>query len=124
MKNHPPLSTDNVTKLEDLQTIRLDAPVGADKVLFHRPADDFKFNNEVAKVFDDMVNRSVPFYGEMQPMTAELARDFVQDHTNVYDIGCSTGTTIEPLAAPLSRKRSTSSASTIRRKCSIRLRRN
>ncbi|HQX28078.1 MAG TPA: carboxy-S-adenosyl-L-methionine synthase CmoA [Alphaproteobacteria bacterium] len=98
MKNHPPLSTDNVTKLEDLQTIRLDAPVGADKVFdSDRPADDFKFNNEVAKVFDDMVNRSVPFYGEMQRMTAELARDFVQDHTNVYDIGCSTGTTIELL---------------------------
>lgn len=98
MKNTPPLSSDNVTKLEDLQTIKLEAPVGADKVFdSERPAHDFKFNSEVAKVFDDMVNRSVPFYGEMQRMTAELARDFVQDHTNVYDIGCSTGTTLELL---------------------------
>jgi tRNA (cmo5U34)-methyltransferase len=97
MKKQPPLSADNVTPFDD--TIRLDAPVGADKVFDNadRPAADFKFNSEVAKVFDDMVNRSVPFYGEMQRMTAELARDFVQDHTNVYDIGCSTGTTMELL---------------------------
>jgi tRNA (cmo5U34)-methyltransferase len=64
---------------------------------------DFKFNNKVAQVFDDMVNRSVPFYGEMQRMTAELAADFVQPGTNVYDLGCSTGTTMigmDTLIAP------------------------
>jgi tRNA (cmo5U34)-methyltransferase len=27
-------------------------------------ASDFKFGENVAKVFDDMVNRSVPFYGD------------------------------------------------------------
>ena len=41
-----------------------------------------------------MVNRSVPFYGEMQRMIAELAADHVQAGTNVYDLGCSTGTTL------------------------------
>jgi tRNA (cmo5U34)-methyltransferase len=64
---------------------------------------DFKFNNKVAQVFDDMVNRSVPFYGEMQRMIAELAADFVQPGTNVYDLGCSTGTTLigmDTLIAP------------------------
>ncbi len=55
---------------------------------------DFKFSAKVAGVFDDMVNRSVPFYGEMQRMTAELAADFVQPGTHVYDLGCSTGTTM------------------------------
>ncbi len=55
---------------------------------------DFKFGNKVASVFDDMVNRSVPFYGEMQRMIAELAADHVQAGTNVYDLGCSTGTTL------------------------------
>ncbi len=55
---------------------------------------DFKFSAKVAGVFDDMVNRSVPFYGEMQRMTSELAADFVQPGTNVYDLGCSTGTTM------------------------------
>ena len=57
-------------------------------------ASDFKFSAKVASVFDDMVSRSVPFYGEMQRMTAELAADFVQPGTNVYDLGCSTGTTM------------------------------
>jgi tRNA (cmo5U34)-methyltransferase len=81
-----------------------DKPV--DKV-FDAPkqVSDFKFNDEVASVFDDMVSRSVPFYGEMQRMTAELARDFVQDNSNVYDIGCSTGTTIELLDKALGDRR-------------------
>jgi methyltransferase, putative len=55
-------------------------------------AADFKFSKKVADVFDDMVNRSVPFYGEMQRMVAELASTHAQDGTNVYDLGCSTGT--------------------------------
>ncbi len=59
-----------------------------------KPAYDFKFNKEVATVFDDMVVRSVPFYEEMQRMTAELTKDFAVKGTNVYDLGCSTGTTM------------------------------
>ena len=38
-------------------------------------ASDFKFSSKVAGVFDDMVNRSVPYYEEMQRMLAELAAD-------------------------------------------------
>ncbi len=55
---------------------------------------DFKFGANVAKVFDDMVNRSVPFYGEIQRMMAELAADHAQEGSDVYDLGCSTGTTM------------------------------
>ena len=55
---------------------------------------DFKFTSKVAGVFDDMVNRSVPFYEEIQRMTAELAADHAREHTNIYDLGCSTGTTL------------------------------
>src|SRR5690349_16625544 len=55
---------------------------------------DFKFGSKVASVFDDMVSRSVPFYGEMQRMIAELAADHAKEGTNVYDLGCSTGTTM------------------------------
>ncbi|MBD9447375.1 MULTISPECIES: carboxy-S-adenosyl-L-methionine synthase CmoA [unclassified Rhizobium] len=55
---------------------------------------DFSFNSTVANVFDDMVSRSVPFYGEMQRMVCELARDFAQPQSNLYDIGCSTATTL------------------------------
>ncbi len=57
-------------------------------------ASDFKFGAQVANVFDDMVNRSVPYYGEMQRMLAELSADHAQSGTTVYDLGCSTGTTM------------------------------
>lgn len=54
---------------------------------------DFKFGPEVAAVFDDMINRSVPFYGEIQRMSCEMAADFAVPGSNLYDLGCATGTT-------------------------------
>jgi tRNA (cmo5U34)-methyltransferase len=65
---------------------------------------DFSFTPQVAQVFDDMVSRSVPFYGEMQRMTTELAAQFAQDSTNLYDLGCATGTTLALLDAVVSDK--------------------
>jgi len=59
-----------------------------------RPVGDFAFNAKVADVFDDMVSRSVPYYEEMQRMTCELASDFAKPNTRLYDIGCSTATTL------------------------------
>lgn len=56
--------------------------------------EDFKFGANVVSVFDDMVTRSVPFYLEMQRMITEIATDFAVPATNVYDLGCSTGTTL------------------------------
>ncbi|MBL7860481.1 MAG: carboxy-S-adenosyl-L-methionine synthase CmoA [Cyclobacteriaceae bacterium] len=56
--------------------------------------DDFSFNKSVVTVFDDMVTRSVPFYLEIQRMMTELAKDFAVPGTRVYDLGCSTGTTL------------------------------
>ena len=55
---------------------------------------DFVFDARTANVFDDMVDRSVPFYGEMQRMIGELAADFAVPGTNLYDLGCSTGTSL------------------------------
>lgn len=51
----------------------------------------FEFNAQVADVFDDMVSRSVPYYNEVLQMSAELAQDFYQPGTKLYDLGCSTG---------------------------------
>ena len=59
-----------------------------------QPTTDFTFDARTAKVFDDMVDRSVPFYGEIQRMITELAADFAVPGTNLYDLGCSTGTTL------------------------------
>jgi tRNA (cmo5U34)-methyltransferase len=64
---------------------------------------DFAFDRRTAEVFDDMLGRSVPFYDEIQRMTGEIAADFAAPGTNLYDLGCSTGTTLaelEPLVDP------------------------
>ena len=64
----------------------------------HEAVADFTFGEKVVSVFDDMVGRSVPFYDEMQRMVTEMATDFATPGSNVYDLGCSTGTTILNLA--------------------------
>lgn len=56
--------------------------------------EDFKFGKTVVSVFDDMVVRSVPFYLEMQRMMTEMAKSFATPGSVVYDLGCSTGTTL------------------------------
>jgi tRNA (cmo5U34)-methyltransferase len=55
---------------------------------------DFKFSSKVAGVFDDMVDRSVPYYEEIQRMVGELVADHAVKGSNIYDLGCSTGTTM------------------------------
>ena len=67
-----------------------------------RQAKDFDFGEDTAKVFDDMLERSVPYYTETQRMIGEMAADFAVPGTNLYDLGCSTCTTfiqIDPLIA-------------------------
>ena len=51
---------------------------------------DFDFGKDTAVVFDDMLNRSVPYYTEMQRMIAEMSVDYAIDGTRVYDLGCAT----------------------------------
>ena len=70
--------------------------------IFNRPGagkTPFEFSAQVAEVFDDMVSRSVPFYREVLRMTAELAHDFYQPGTQIYDLGCSTGALVHALGA-------------------------
>ena len=61
--------------------------------LFNKQTDiaDFQFDQEVVKVFDDMVRRSVPGYDSMIQMIGLIARMYGQDNTNYYDLGSSTG---------------------------------
>ena len=65
-----------------------------------RPA-DFEFDESVAAVFDDMLERSVPFYLEQQHMIREMAKKFWVPGTKIYDLGCSTGTTLAGIAREL-----------------------
>lgn len=58
---------------------------------------DFDFGETTAKVFDDMLDRSIPLYGELQRQISELCAEFAQPETNIYDLGCSTGITMESI---------------------------
>lgn len=71
------------------------APGGGSDRLFERSgAADFRFDRATAAVFDDMIQRSVPWYGEIQRMTGEIAADFAQPGTRLFDLGCATGNTL------------------------------
>ena len=59
----------------------------------------WRFDAEVWKSFESHVRKSVPFYDEMQRMVGELSEFFVRDDSTVYDLGSSTGATLNNLAA-------------------------
>ena len=52
---------------------------------------DFTFDESVVDVFPDMIQRSVPGYETIIHTIAELAKSWVSEGSNVYDLGCSLG---------------------------------
>ncbi len=52
---------------------------------------DFNFDEKVANVFPDMINRSVPGYASIVAMTGILSAEFYQPSSRCYDLGCSLG---------------------------------
>lgn len=51
----------------------------------------FRFDEKVAAVFPDMIQRSVPGYEQIINGIQQLATKHVQNNTNCYDMGCSLG---------------------------------
>ncbi len=51
----------------------------------------FSFNQEVAEVFEDMIDRSVPGYESSLRLIKNLSDYYFQPDTNCYDLGCSLG---------------------------------
>jgi len=67
--------------------------------LFEKPIKkQFEFDEDVASVFDDMLSRSVPHYEEMLKLTTSFALKYTKENSNVYDLGCSTATTLINIA--------------------------
>ncbi len=75
--------------------------------IFSRQLDEiakFKFGNEVANVFDDMVNRSIPFYQEIHHILLDILKRYQlpKNHDDslapIYDLGCSTSETLITIA--------------------------
>ncbi|WGE53741.1 carboxy-S-adenosyl-L-methionine synthase CmoA [Actinobacillus equuli] len=52
---------------------------------------DFTFDESVAEVFPDMIQRSVPGYSNIITAIGMLAQRFVTEGSQVYDLGCSRG---------------------------------
>ena len=63
-----------------------------DKIYDTRSDDEpFRFNDEVAKVFPDMLRRSIPGYEATIEAIGSLAARYVRPDTRCYDLGCSLG---------------------------------
>ncbi|GKX53175.1 carboxy-S-adenosyl-L-methionine synthase CmoA [Budvicia aquatica] len=60
---------------------------------------DWTFDEQVAEVFPDMIQRSVPGYSNIISMIGMLTERFAQPNSTIYDLGCSLG------AATLSMRR-------------------
>ncbi len=58
----------------------------------------FEFNDSVARVFDDMLERSVPMYRECLESTVQWCLRFAKEGSHIYDLGCSTGTFLAGLS--------------------------
>lgn len=56
-----------------------------------KEVEDFRFDNRVAEVFPDMIQRSVPGYRTLISNIGVIAENFAQSSTNIYDLGCSLG---------------------------------
>jgi tRNA (cmo5U34)-methyltransferase len=59
----------------------------------------FSFDEQVVRVFPDMISRSVPGYGTMIEMIGVLAARYARPGTNLYDLGCSLGAATLAMAA-------------------------
>ena len=65
-----------------------------DKVFTKPISKQFEFDDEVASVFDDMLERSIPFYKEVITLTCELICSHLKSGGKVVDLGCSTANTL------------------------------
>jgi tRNA (cmo5U34)-methyltransferase len=60
------------------------------------PQGRWEFDEDVANVFDSMLENSIPNYDTMRLLTFALGKRFVQPSTTVVDLGTSLGRAIKP----------------------------
>lgn len=70
-----------------------DIPTDRDRLFLESTAEagTFRFDDAVARVFPDMLRRSIPGYSTLLHLIGVLAGQKVQAGTHIYDLGCSLG---------------------------------
>lgn len=69
--------------------------------------DKFEFNQAVSEVFDDMIQRSIPHYDTFQRIVSHFAKTLITPNSTIYDLGCSTGTSMKHLLSEAVHKNAT-----------------
>jgi tRNA (cmo5U34)-methyltransferase len=64
----------------------------------HVPGTKWEFDQDVARVFDDMLQRSIPQYDVMRETVKDIALKYMKNNTAVIDVGCARGDAIGSLA--------------------------
>ena len=60
----------------------------------HEALEAFAFDDAVARVFPDMIKRSVPGYTMIIPMIGVITEQYAQANSHLYDLGCSLGASL------------------------------
>lgn len=64
----------------------------------------WQFDDEITRVFDNMLERSIPQYSVMRRAVHDVACRYIQPNTDVVDLGCSRGEAIAPLVKQFGEK--------------------
>ena len=64
----------------------------------------FQFDENVASVFDDMLNRSVPFYNENIDLIVQIIEKYIQENEQILDLGCSTASLLLTIEKKINKK--------------------
>jgi tRNA (cmo5U34)-methyltransferase len=91
-----PNSDDSLSpELLNSEPVNSESSGAADKLFANSDGQEivgqFTFDSAVARVFPDMIRRSVPGYAETVAMSGVIAGEYARDDTNLYDLGCSLG---------------------------------
>lgn len=55
----------------------------------------WEFDENVTKVFGDMLSRSIPDYDMMRELVFKIGKNFIKEGSTIVDMGCSNGLSIE-----------------------------
>src|SRR3954469_26072054 len=77
------------------------SPTDAAGSLGHMPDGPWEFDDEVTRVFDDMLARSIPQYTTMRGLVYEVGKRFVRADSVIVDLGASRGEALAPFVHAL-----------------------